>query len=256
MTETTQDAMPTSPPPLSPDFAPMARGLAHEIKNPLSTIGLNAQLIREDLRHIRSVVGDGSMLGDELARVERRAEGLARETARLRDILEDFLRFAGRIEPDLHPVDLGLLIDEIAAFFEPQAAEAGVRLRVQRPEAAVSVVADVRLLKQALLNLLLNAVQIMAEARAKGTPHGGAADLMLRVEAHDKAGAVHVTDTGPGMDAATLGRIFEPYFSTRRGGTGLGLPTTRRIIEAHAGKITVASEPGRGTDFAVYVPKI
>ena len=121
--------MPTSPPPLSPDFAPMARGLAHEIKNPLSTLGLNAQLIKEDVRHLRSVVGEGS-LGDELARIERRADGLARETARLRDILEDFLRFAGRLEPDLQPVDLGLLVDEIAAFFEPQATESGVRLRV------------------------------------------------------------------------------------------------------------------------------
>src|SRR5687767_8118501 len=140
--------MPTSPPPLSPDFAPMARGLAHEIKNPLSTLGLNAQLIKEDVRHLRSVVGEGS-LGDELARIERRADGLARETARLRDILEDFLRFAGRLEPDLQPVDLGLLVDEIAAFFEPQATESGVRLRVAQPQAQVRVMADPKLLKQA-----------------------------------------------------------------------------------------------------------
>ncbi len=248
--------MATSPPPLPADFAPMARGLAHEIKNPLSTIGLNAQLIREDLRHIRSVVGDGSMLGDELLRVEKRAEGLARETARLRDILEDFLRFAGRLEPDIQPVNLPLLMDELAAFFEPQAAEAGVRLRIATPGAPVLVAADARLLKQALLNLLLNAVQIMSEARTQGLPHGGAGDLLLRVEDRGASAAIHVTDTGPGMDSATLKRIFEPYFSTRRGGTGLGLPTTARIIEAHGGKITVTSELGRGTDFIIHLPKV
>lgn len=246
--------MATSPPPLPADFAPMARGLAHEIKNPLSTIGLNAQLIQEDLRHVRAVVGEGSMLADELARVERRADGLVRETARLRDILEDFLRFAGRIEPDRQPTDLAQLTDELAAFFEPQASEAGVRLRLARPPAPVVAPVDARLLKQALLNLLLNAVQIMSEARTRNQPHGGARDLLLRVEAQDHAAAIHVTDTGPGMDKATLGRLFEPYFSTRRGGTGLGLPTTRRIVEAHGGKITVASEPGHGTDFAIYIP--
>lgn len=245
--------MPTSPPPLPPDFAPMARGLAHEIKNPLSTIGLNAQLIQEDLRHVRTVVGEGS-LGDELLRVEKRADGLVRETARLRDILEDFLRFAGRIEPDKQPTDLAQLTDELAAFFEPQASEAGVHLRLVRPPAPVVAPVDARLLKQALLNLLLNAVQIMAEARTRNLPHGGGHDLLLRVGEQDHAAVIHVTDTGPGMDKATLGRIFEPYFSTRRGGTGLGLPTARRIVEAHGGKITVLSDPGRGTDFAICIP--
>ncbi len=247
--------MATSPPPLPADFAPMARGLAHEIKNPLSTISLNAQMIQEDLRHVRDVVGEGSMLADELARAARRADGLVRETARLRDILEDFLRFAGRVEPDRQPVDLGVLLDELVAFFDPQACESGARLRYLRPEKPVVAAVDARLLKQALLNLLLNAVQIMAEARAKRTPHGGAADLLLRVE-EPAPGivSIHVTDTGPGMDAATKKRLFEPYFSTRRGGTGLGLPTTQRIIEAHGGRIEVNSEPGRGTDFTIHLP--
>jgi len=247
--------MATSPTPLPADFAPMARGLAHEIKNPLSTISLNAQMIQEDLRHVRDVVGEGSMLADELARAARRADGLVRETARLRDILEDFLRFAGRVEPDRQPTDLGLLLDELVAFFDPQACESGARLRFARPLTPVVIPADARLLKQALLNLLLNAVQIMAEARAKRLPHGGASDLILRLDQPAQAQvAIHVTDTGPGMDGATKARLFEPYFSTRRGGTGLGLPTTQRIIEAHGGRIEVSSELGRGTNFAIYLP--
>ena len=245
--------MSTSPPPLSPDFAPMARGLAHEIKNPLSTISLNAQLIREDLSHVRAIVGEGA-IADELMRAERRAEGLVRETNRLRDILEDFLRFAGRIEPDLQPTDLGALLDELAAFFEPQAAEARVQLRFDRPAAPVMAQVDTRLLKQALLNLLLNGLQAEAGAKTEGRPHGGADTLILKLEEQPGRIGIHVTDTGPGMDKATQARIFEPYFSTRRGGSGLGLPTTRRIVEAHGGRMEVLATPGKGTDFVVWLP--
>jgi two-component system sensor histidine kinase HydH len=108
-------------------------------------------------------------------------------------------------------------------------------------------------LKQALLNLMLNAVQAM------GGVEEGRRELIVRARAHrDEDGAdcvaVHVIDTGPGIGADALGRVFEPYFTTKATGTGLGLPTARRIVEAHGGRMMVHSEVGKGTDFAVLLP--
>jgi signal transduction histidine kinase len=108
--------------------------------------------------------------------------------------------------------------------------------------------------KQAVLNLMLNAVQAMS---------GSAADrpreLILRTAAvRSKDGRdeveLHVIDTGPGIDSATRERLFKPYFTTKAGGTGLGLATTRRIIEAHGGRIELHSDVGRGTDFVIVLP--
>lgn len=235
----------------------MTGGLAHEIKNPLSTIGLNVQLIQEDLAPPEHG-GDPGVDEEKLSRVRRRMEGLHREAQRLRDILEDFLRFAGRVELDLHPTDLNEVCSELIDFFQPQADEANVRLRADLGADPANAPADAALLKQALLNLLINACQAMTQARDKQQPHGGANELILRTSNtraldHD-AITIHVTDTGPGIPAEQVERIFEPYYSTKRGGSGLGLPTTRRLVEEHGGTLTVHSAPGQGTDFVITLP--
>jgi signal transduction histidine kinase len=243
------------------ELGTMTGGLAHEIKNPLSTIGLNVQLIQEDLADLEPHLdADGDAEPREsLARTRRRVDGLHRETDRLRHILEDFLRFAGRVELDLQPTDLNALCGELIDFFQPQADEARVRLRADLMPGPLTVPADAGLLKQALLNLLINACQAMVEAREQSLPHGGANELILRTspagEPKQERVAVHVTDTGPGIEPEAVKRIFEPYFSTKRGGTGLGLPTTRRLVEEHGGTLTVHSEPGRGTDFVLTLPR-
>ncbi|MCC6681967.1 MAG: two-component sensor histidine kinase [Phycisphaeraceae bacterium] len=229
----------------------MTGGLAHEIKNPLSTIGLNVQLLQEDL----------SQLSEDLpgvGRMQRRGDSLRRETQRLREILEDFLRYAGRMPLDREPLDVNRLVDELIDFFEPQAAEAGARLRTQLAAGPLNATLDGNLIKQALLNLLINATQAMAAARDKKSPHGGCDELMIRTEAVKPANApavrITVTDTGPGMTPQVVDRVFEPYYSTKPGGTGLGLPTSRRIAEEHGGTLTVHSEPGRGTSFVLTLP--
>ncbi|MEM9414405.1 MAG: ATP-binding protein [Planctomycetota bacterium] len=234
--------------------ATMTSGLAHEIKNPLSTIGLNVQLLQEDLTDIAGAVEVESDTGQQVGRVQRRLAGLGREADRLREILEDFLRFAGRLELDTAETDINQLVDELAVFFEPQAAEQRINLRVQCEASPAQAQADASLLKQALLNLLINAVHAMADARDAEKPHGGASELLLRTTREDEALCIHVTDTGPGMPADVAARVFEPYYSTKRSGTGLGLPTSRRIIEQHGGTLTVHSEPGRGTDFVIALP--
>ncbi|XAM00509.1 ATP-binding protein [Phycisphaeraceae bacterium D3-23] len=235
--------------------ATMTSGLAHEIKNPLSTIGLNVQLLQEDLADIAGAVDAESDAGQQVGRVQRRLAGLGREAERLREILEDFLRFAGRLELDTTTTDINQLVDELAVFFEPQAAEQRINLRVQCEAEPADAQADASLLKQALLNLLINAVHAMADARDAGQPHGGANELLLRTTREDDRLCIHVTDTGPGMPPDTVARVFEPYFSTKRSGTGLGLPTSRRIIEQHGGTLTAHSEPGRGTDFVIALPE-
>jgi signal transduction histidine kinase len=252
-------------------------GLAHEIKNPLSSVGLNVQLLQEDLNELSAELpraapeepeassGRGvpdavtvQTIHELIGRIQRRFGGLARETQRLRDILEDFLRYAGRVKLDRQPVEINALVDELVDFFAPQAQATQVRLRTQLASAPITVGADSGLLKQALLNLLINATQAMIEARESGRAHGGANELILRTEVARDLGQpevrIHVIDTGPGIAPEDRDRVFEPYFSTKKTGTGLGLPTARRIVEEHGGTLSLHSEPGRGSDFVVILP--
>jgi len=239
------------------EIGTMTSGLAHEIKNPLSTLGLNAQLLEEDLEAIAESVEEPGAR-DRLGRARRRFESLGREAGRLREILEDFLQFAGRVRLNRQPADAHVLIEELVDFFEPQARADGVELRAQLDARPATFSGDVALLKQALLNLLINAVQAMAAARQRGLAHGGADLLMIRTDRRrgfdGEQLCIDVIDTGPGMPDDVRRRVFEPYFSTKSGGTGLGLPTTRRIIEEHGGTIVVHAEAGRGTDFSIVLP--
>lgn len=229
------------------EIGAMTGGLAHEIKNPLSTIGMNAQLLAEAVDDLPGV--------DEQARgrLVRRAGTLKREVERLGDILSDFLEFAGELRLAPTRVDLNRLVEELGDFFLPQAESKGVRLRVELAADPAWVNVDAPRLKQAVLNLMLNATQAMAGAPAS-TPR----ELMLRVRHNTRDGRVevHVTDTGPGMDDKTAERIFHPYFTTKAGGTGLGLPTSRRIVQASGGEMSFTSEAGRGTDFVILLPGV
>jgi len=223
----------------------MTGGLAHEIKNPLSTLVLNAQLLRED-------VLDLDLGEDARQRVSRRVDALAREAARLRQILEDFLRYAGRIQLDRQPHDLREVVDELADFFKPQAAQAGVLLRLTAPSEPIMGSVDAGLLKQALLNLMINAVQAMEQSPRR--------ELLVRLE-QDRHGPapearIHVIDTGPGIPEARRTTLFLPYSSSRPGGTGLGLATTRRIAEEHGGRVSLFTEPDVGSDFVLHIPLV
>jgi signal transduction histidine kinase len=237
--------------------ATMTRGLAHEIKNPLSTIGLNVQLLQEDAADIERAAEDQPAIAEQAGKVRRRLGTLGREAVRLREILEDFLRFAGRIELDIQPTDINALVDELAVFYEPQATESGIKLRTQLNAQPPMANADPSLLKQATLNLMINATHAMADAARDGQPHGGANELILRTsrgEGKDNTLCIHIIDTGPGIPDDVKKKLFEPYFSTKRTGTGLGLPTTRRIIEEHGGELTLHTEPGKGSAFTIELP--
>ena len=224
------------------ELGSMTSGLAHEIKNPLSTIGLNAQLLGEAIEDLPIDEQDKGRMG-------RRVGALRNETDRLRGILEDFLEYAGELRLDTSPTDLNDLIEQLGDFFHVQAQSSGVQIRLDPSPAPITLDIDANHIKQAILNLMINAVNAM-----KDDPDGGK-DLILRVAPLGNGGAaIHVTDTGPGIAPEDQERIFHPYFTTRASGTGLGLPTARRIAEAHHGSLELHSELGKGSDFAIVLP--
>jgi two-component system, NtrC family, sensor histidine kinase HydH len=217
------------------ELAELAGGFIHELKNHLSTLGLNLQLLGEDF-------------ADPQNQRERRAltrvQRLQGECQRLVEVANDFLRFARIKDLDLVATDLAKVVEEMVDFFGPTARTARVEIKVFLPADLPMVLMDRELFKQALLNLMLNAEQAM--------PAGG--ELTIQA-GHEKKPfpRVYLTliDTGQGIAPETLTRIFEPFFSTKQGGTGLGLPTTKRILEAHGGSIDVQSAVGRGTQFTL-----
>jgi signal transduction histidine kinase len=222
------------------ELGTLTGGLAHEIKNPLSTVQLNLQLLQEDI----------SPEDPAYHRIVNRLNLVHRETSRLRDILDDFLRYAGKLELDRQPVDLNQLVEELVDFFTPQAQLNRVQARWRPAPQPVVINADAKLIKQAVLNLMLNAVQAMSTA----PQNGGGGELILSASQQDGEAVIDVIDTGPGIPPDALARIFDAYYSTKKGGTGLGLAMARRIAEEHGGKITVRSEVGKGTDFQVHLP--
>lgn len=226
----------------------MSSGLAHEIKNPLSSVVLNAQLLREGIL-------DSKLPEDELQGLVRRVDSLARETSRLKDILEDFLRFAGRVQLDKHETDVREIVEELADFVHPQGERAGVLIRTDLPPTATVALVDADVLKQAILNLLLNAIQVMEE-----NPPTQRRELIVRVESvpaneqSEDEVRIHVIDTGGGIPEHLREEIFRPYVTTKRGGSGLGLAVAQRIAQEHGGTIRVFSEVGKGSDFVIALP--
>lgn len=232
------------------ELGAMTSGLAHEIKNPLSSVVLNAQLLREG-------VLDSNLSDEESQPLIRKVDTLARETARLKDILEDFLRFAGRVRLDRQRCDLRELVEELADFVHPQSQLSGVLLRVDVPPHPIMADVDAGLLKQAILNLMLNSMQAMETLSAPARR-----ELILRVEhlpiVANQAPEVgiHVIDTGPGIPQTLLEEIFRPYITSKKGGSGLGLAVARRIVEEHGGAIRVFSEIGQGSDFRISLASV
>jgi signal transduction histidine kinase len=234
------------------EMGKLAAGLAHELKNPLSTLKLNLQLLEEDLAGLPEAAA-GEVRPRSLARIAT----LKKEADRLRHTLDDFLRFAGRLELRTSPVPLNRVVEELIDFIHPQAQAYKIRvLTALAPENPVCPL-DENLFKQALLNLLLNAIQAMPPECCQ---ERGAELLVRTLVSQNGSGQgggqaiLYVSDTGVGIAKANLPHIFDAYFTTKKGGTGLGLPTTRRIIEEHHGMISVQSEPGRGTSFRVELP--
>lgn len=217
------------------EIAQLAGGLAHEVRNPLSTMRLNLDLLAEDFE-------DPQTPRDQ--RVRRKIDRVRDESHRLEDILSNFLRFVRIQDLQLEPADLNAVVDDLRDFREPQAGVNGVMFRTHYDHDLPPVPLDVPLFKQALLNLILNAEQAM--------PDGG--ELILTTRREGPRAIVEVIDTGRGIPPELQPKVFQAFVSSRAGGTGLGLPTARRIVDGHGGSIGLESEPGRGSKFTIRLP--
>ena len=218
------------------ELATLAGGLAHEIRNPLSTIRMNLELLSEDLAEHDS--GNARRMLNRVAKLQS-------ECLNLEGVLNAFLQFAKAGQLTLRSGSLNDEVDEFLTFLTAEAEEQNVELRPHLDANLPMVRMDKALIRQVLSNLARNAFQAM--------PNGGSLEFITMVRKGDIV--LEVIDTGEGMAPKTVEHMFQAFFSTRSGGSGLGLPTVRRIIEAHGGTIACDSEPGRGTRFTILLPE-
>ncbi len=217
------------------ELAELAGGFIHEIKNHLSTFSLNLQLLGEDFAEPQN---------QRERRALDRVKRLQIECDRLVNVSNDFLRFARVKDLDLKPSSLATAVEELIEFFGPTAQQHEIEIKTYLPADLPLVNLDRDVFKQALLNLMLNAQQAMS----------GGGELTIQAVREPNTVTLSLIDTGKGMPPDVVARAWQPFFSTRQGGTGLGLPTTRKIIEAHGGTIDVQSEVSRGTKFTIRLP--
>jgi two-component system NtrC family sensor kinase len=212
----------------------MAAHITHEIRNPLSSIGLNVEMLEEE------IAGAGDKESAALL------TAIKAEVERLSRIAEQYLSVARRPRPRFARERLDDLARELCAFVGPELARAGVRAHVETDDALPEVEVDDSQLRQALLNLVRNAREAM--------PSGG--DIFVRVRAIEPAAAeIAVEDTGVGIPESVIANVFDPFFTTKARGTGLGLAVTREIVETHGGHISCERRPEGGTRFRIWLPR-
>jgi signal transduction histidine kinase len=216
------------------ELSRLTGGLAHEIKNPLSVIKVNLKLVSEDL----------TGKDENTRRAAKKIAAVQKETDRLEQILEDFLRYVKTTELHLSDVDINRIVSDMIDFYSPQAFSRSITVRSSPAGESLVCKADADMLKQVLLNLFINAQQAM--------PGGG--ELLLRTQKNGENAVIIVSDTGKGIEPENMDKIFNAYYSTKSGGSGLGLSTSKKIIEAHNGSIRVDSVPGKGTSFTIQLP--
>ena len=217
------------------ELAELAGSLAHEIKNPLSVIHMNIDLLSEDLNEIDSPITRRSI---------QRVNIVRSQCERMEALLRDFLKYARLRDIDLLPGSLNDQIEQVLRAYQAQADADDIDIEKYLDPDLPAILLHSDSLQAALMNLVKNALEAMERggqlwARTYTTRGGVALDLI---------------DTGSGVDDNTVLHMFEPFYSTKEGGSGLGLPTARRIIEAHGGRITVQSEVNRGTKFVLEFP--
>jgi nitrogen fixation/metabolism regulation signal transduction histidine kinase len=217
-------------------WAEMARQVAHEVKNPLTPIQLSAE-------HLRRVFGDPGV--DFKATLETCTQTILKQVRTLRGIVTEFSAFARPPAPVLERQDLPTLVGEALRPYQP-ALPPGVTLTVETTDGVPAVMADRRLLERAVVNLVENALQAVGD--------DGSIRVRMRSAEAGRRAEIEIEDTGAGIDAAVKDRLFEPFFSTKTSGSGLGLALVKRIAEDHGGGVSLEPAPGRGTRAVLWLP--
>lgn len=209
--------------------------LAHEIRNPLSSLDIHVQLLEEDLDELTPKLRE---------QVAPRLEIIHGELHRLESIVSNFLRLAGPSELNLEPVEVPKLVTHVCELLRPEAAARAIRIEPQVPAGLPALQADPVRLTQALLNLVINAMQAVERQGL----------IEVRAQALEGMLSLAVLDDGPGIAAEKLPSIFDPYFTTKPEGNGLGLWIAQQIVVAHGGTLQARNRPERGAVFTMLLP--
>jgi PAS domain S-box-containing protein len=209
----------------------VTRGVAHEVKNPINAIVLHLQLLRNKLQVVDpNTSRHVDIIDSEIHRLDRVVQ-----------ILVDFTR-----PRDLHieDADLRIILDEVSLLAAPDAAQHGVKLKRELPQEPIPVKVDIDLIKQAILNVVLNGVQAM--------PKGGS--LAITVHRDEDTVVTEIRDEGTGIAQSVQDKVFELYFTTKKSGSGIGLAQTYQIMQWHYGSVDFESVEGKGTTFRLQLP--
>jgi signal transduction histidine kinase len=232
-------------------MATLTSGIAHEIKNPLNSLTIHAQLLQGEVERAKS---SGSPL--DAARAERASGVILEELDRLGRIVEDFLQAARPRRPELAECDLADYLTRAGQIFGAECEAQGVTFLLRLDPDLPSTMLDRHLFMQALRNLLGNALDALREWTPEARRLDGGFQPRIELSAELAGDNVNVTlaDNGPGIPSDTLQHIFEPYFTTKFHGTGLGLMVVYRIVTEHGGLLHVDTQPGEGTRFSLALP--
>ena len=215
----------------------LASGLAHEIRNPLNAMSMNLQMLEEELQSQPEL---------QQAEYEELLDSTKSEIKRLESLVNNFLSYARPARPRFEARDLNAVVEDVLRFLEADFRQSNVELRTDLQPLLPTVELDETQFKQALMNLLVNARQVLGD--------GGCVTVRTRAGQHGEM-VLEVEDNGPGIPAEMRDRIFEVFYSSRGGGTGLGLPIARQVIERHGGSIETRGRVGQGTTFRIRLPR-
>ncbi|OYP29993.1 two-component system sensor histidine kinase NtrB [Rhodopirellula sp. MGV] len=219
------------------ELAELSGSLAHEIKNPLSVIHMNIDLLSEDLADWHS---------PESRRPLERAKIIREQCVRMQGLLRDFMRYARLRDIDLVSGSLNDQLETVLNAYSAEASQRGIEIVRFLDNDLPSIALHSDSLQAALMNLVKNSLE--------ATDRGG--QLLVRTYTTNSGVAMDLIDTGRGIDGNTIMHMFEPFYTTKEGGSGLGLPTARKIVEAHSGRMSVESDVGRGTKFTLEFPAL
>ncbi len=213
----------------------LAASVAHEIGNPLNSLNIHLQLMERELKKLPAAQGE--RLGEDL-RVARD------EIARLDQIINQFLHAIRPTQPELQPTNVNEVVAETLTLMERELGDRDILVERELAAGLPRILLDRAQLKQAFYNIIKNALQAMRS--------GGI--LRIRTEADDTHVSISFVDSGHGIAPEQIGQLFEPYFTTKQNGTGLGLMIVQRIVREHGGTIEVESDKGHGTTFRIKLP--
>ncbi len=213
----------------------LAAGVAHEIGNPLNSLHIYLQLIEREIRQLH---------GPSRERLEKHLRVCVEEIARLDQIINQFLKAVRPSRPQLEPHSANLILQDVIEVLGPEITNRDILVEKELGRDLPQILADRDQMKQVFFNVIRNSIQSMSR--------GGI--LHLRTEIHGERVLATVRDTGGGIPSEVLQHIFEPYFTTKSEGSGLGLMIVQRVVREHGGLIEVSSEQGRGTTFRIFLP--